>query len=153
MDVKFLKETKRDEQIRFHYREIDVDGTLFCLEYCSGPSLLGSGRMDQLFMQITVVPPPSRGDVEVYTLKRYPFFSHQNAIAEHIIVNTKGEVHQASDRDSLNKLVEVLYDNREIGIEMTKSYPPDFGEPLESGTERASDLALIDMYLKHIFSG
>ncbi|MFH1072323.1 MAG: hypothetical protein V1743_02750 [Nanoarchaeota archaeon] len=149
MEVKLLHRTKRDEQVKFHFREIEIDGVLFQLEYCSGPSLVGSGRTDQLYMQVTVRP-PTGNDIELYTLKRYPV-SPLGELAEHIVYNKETrEVRPSTDTSSLQTLVYALIQDQEGRLMMLESFPSIVTEPLKPGTVRASDWDLIHMYLKHV---
>ncbi|MFH1072324.1 MAG: hypothetical protein V1743_02755 [Nanoarchaeota archaeon] len=151
MVVNLRLSTTRNKLIRYHFREIDVDGVIYQLEFFSDPSFEISEKTIQLYMQVKV-PGPGEKEVEVYTLKS-DSRSRDDLIAEHIIVNTVTKKTCSShDNSSLQKLVNALYTDQEGKSELIENYSFDslMAETHSTG-RRVSDWELINRYLKHLY--
>lgn len=150
--IKFNKEKSRDRKINFHYREFELNDKTYHLDYCSGPSFLATGRTDQLFMQIYIIPKNKRENIEVYVLKRYPI-KVEDAI-QHISVNPKTrEINIIKNNKSLEEFLSSLTDKETLG-DLLNSFP-DYERPNRSISPNkkitsASDYDLMNMFFKHL---
>jgi len=149
--IKFNREKSRDEKVNFHYREFELDGKTYHLNYCSGPSFLATGRTDQLFMQIHIIPRNEKESVEVYVLKRYPA-KLEDAVIQHILINQKTrEISIVNDNKSLEEFLSSIND-KDVMMNLFNSYP-DYERPnkyIPPNGETASDYDLMNMYFKHV---
>lgn len=151
--IKFNKEGSRNEKINFHYREFELNGKTYRLSYCSGPSFLATGRTDQLFMQIHIIPRDEKENVEVYVLKRYPS-KLEDAIIQHISVNQKTkEINIVNDNKSLEEFLSSIND-KDVMMNLFNSFP-NYERPKRyiSPNEKitlTSDYDLMRMYFKHL---
>lgn len=151
--IKFNKEKGRDEKVNFHYREFELDGKTYHLSYCSGPSFLTTGKTDQLFMQIRIIPRDEKENVEVYVLKRYPI-KLEDAVIQHISVNQKTrEISIVNDNKSLEEFLSSIND-KDFMMNLFNSFP-NYGRPnrytsKNVKTTPASDHDLMRMYFKHL---
>jgi len=149
--IKFNKEESRDEKINFHYREFELNGKTYYLSYCSGPSVLATGKTNQLFMEIHIIPRDKRKNVEFYVLKRYPIKS-EDAVIQHISVNPKTrKINIVNNDKSLEEFLSLITD-RDIMADLFNS-KPDYERPnryIPSNGETASDYDLMNMFFKHL---
>jgi len=150
--IKFNKEESRDEKVNFHYREFELGDKIYRLSYCSGPSFLATGRTDQLFMQIHIIPKDKKENVEVYVLKRYPA-KLENVVIQHISMNKKTkEISIVNDNESLEEFLSSLTD-KEIMGDLFNSFPdyerPNRYAPSNVKTTSTSDYDLMHMYFKN----